>query len=57
MQDLSLPTYKLDLYWENPIANLANLEEKIATIYTQTDLIILPEIFNTGFTMDAKSSG
>jgi omega-amidase len=55
MQDLSVTLIQTDLYWENSIANLANLEEKIAQISTQTDLIILPEMFNTGFTMNAKS--
>ena len=54
MQDLSVTVIQTDLYWENPIANLASLEEKIAQISTQTDLIILPEMFNTGFTMNAK---
>lgn len=54
MQDLSVTLIQTDLYWENPTANLANLEEKIAQISTQTDLIILPEMFNSGFTMNAK---
>lgn len=55
MQDLSVTLIQTDLYWENPTANLANLEEKIAQISTPTDLIILPEMFNTGFTMNVKS--
>ncbi len=55
MYDLSVTLIQTDLYWENPTANLANLEEKIAQISTQTDLIILPEMFNTGFSMNAKS--
>ena len=55
MQDLSVTLIQTDLYWENPTANLANLEEKIAQISTQTDLIILPEMFNTGFTMNVKT--
>ncbi len=55
MQDLSVTLIQSDLYWENPTANLANLEEKIAQISTQTDLIILPEMFNSGFTMNAKA--
>ena len=55
MQNLSVTLIQTDLYWENPTANLANLEEKIAQIPTQTDLIILPEMFNSGFTMNAKS--
>ncbi|PWK28599.1 putative amidohydrolase [Arcicella aurantiaca] len=55
MQDLSVTIIQTDLYWENPTANLANLEEKIAQISSPTDLIILPEMFNTGFTMNVKS--
>ena len=55
MQDLSVTLIQTDLYWENPTANLANLEEKIAQISTQTDLIILPEMFNSGFTMNVKA--
>jgi omega-amidase len=55
MQDLSVTLIQTDLYWENPTANLASLEEKIAQISTQTDLIILPEMFNSGFTMNAKA--
>lgn len=55
MQDLSVTLIQTDLYWENPTANLANLEEKIAQVSTPTDLIILPEMFNTGFTMNVKS--
>ena len=55
MQDLSVTLIQTDLYWENPTANLANLEEKIAQISIQTDLIILPEMFNSGFTMNAKT--
>jgi omega-amidase len=55
MRDLSVTLIQTDLFWENPTANLANLEEKIAQIATPTDLIILPEMFNTGFTMNVKS--
>ncbi|MEA5458912.1 nitrilase family protein [Arcicella sp. LKC2W] len=55
MQNLSVTLIQTDLFWENPTANLANLEEKIAQISSPTDLIILPEMFNTGFTMNVKS--
>jgi len=43
-----------DLYWQDIDANLAMLEEKIWQIDEKTDLIILPEMFNTGFTMNAE---
>ena len=42
-----------DLYWQDIDANLAMLEEKIWQIDEKTDLIILPEMFNTGFSMNA----
>ena len=52
MQNLSVTLIQTNLYWENSTANLAMLEEKIAQITEPTDLIILPEMFNTGFTMN-----
>ena len=55
MQNLSVTLIQTDLFWENPTANLANLEEKMAQISLPTDLIILPEMFNTGFTMEVKA--
>jgi omega-amidase len=50
---LSITLFQTNPYWENPTANLADLEEKIAQI-DHTDLIILPEMFNTGFTMNVE---
>ena len=55
MKDLSVTIIQTNLFWENPTANLANLEEKMAQIPLPTDLIILPEMFTTGFTMNAKA--
>ena len=43
-----------DLYWQDIGANLAMFEEKIWKIEDETDLIILPEMFNTGFSMSAS---
>ena len=40
------------LYWEDPVANRAMLEEKIAEIDI-TDVIVLPEMFTTSFTNNA----
>ena len=53
MEDLSLSLIQADLIWEQPDANMAMLEEKIWTIES-TDLIVLPEMFTTGFTMNAE---
>jgi len=43
------------LIWENPIENRKNFEEKINNLPLGIDLIILPEMFTTGFTMKANS--
>ena len=42
------------LFWENPIANRNNFEEKINAISEKADLIVLPEMFTSGFTMNPK---
>jgi omega-amidase len=43
------------LFWHDPVANRAHLEEQIFTLPEPTDLIVLPEMFTTGFTMDARA--
>jgi len=43
-----------ELYWQNPEANRAMLEEKI-WLLPPTDLIVLPEMFTSGFTMQPDS--
>jgi len=43
-----------DLVWENPKANRIHFEEKINGINEPVDLIILPEMFSTGFTMNPE---
>jgi predicted amidohydrolase len=52
--ELTIIGIQADLVWENPIKNIAYFEEKINTLCKNTDLIILPEMFTTGFTMNAK---
>lgn len=43
------------LSWENPKANRNHFEEKINTIAEKVDLIVLPEMFSTGFTMNPEA--
>ncbi|MEM1135288.1 MAG: amidohydrolase [Bacteroidota bacterium] len=54
MQDLSITLIQTTIYWENVQANLSHLEEKIWELQDNTDIIILPEMFNTGFSMNAE---
>src|SRR5882757_6480218 len=51
MSALSFTTIQTDLFWEDKAANLQMLEEKISSINTKTEVVILPEMFSTGFSM------
>jgi omega-amidase len=43
-----------DLVWEDKAANFANLGKLISPLYGNTDLVVLPEMFNTGFSMNPE---
>lgn len=53
MSDIRITLVQTELYWENPVANRAMLEELLSDV-SSTDVIVLPEMFTTGFTMDAS---
>ncbi|WOD44835.1 amidohydrolase [Hwangdonia lutea] len=52
---LKIAIIQSDLVWENPEQNRNNFSKKIKHISEQVDVIILPEMFTTGFTMNAKA--
>jgi omega-amidase len=52
IQNLKIALIQTDLYWKDKVANLSMLEEKLFHLKGQADLIVLPELFPTGFTMD-----
>ncbi|MCU0448355.1 MAG: amidohydrolase [Bernardetiaceae bacterium] len=52
---LTVSLLQTDLHWEQPAANLAMLEEQIWQIGQPTDVILLPEMFTTGFSMNAPA--
>lgn len=54
IQNLRLALFQTDLYWQDRGANLAMLEEKIWSIQEPVDLMVLPEMFTTGFSMNAR---
>lgn len=49
-ETLKVTLIQSSLYWHDIDANLAMLEEKTWQIGQETDLIVLPEMFSTGFT-------
>ena len=51
--NLKVTIIQSELHWENVDANLAMFTDKINAIAEQTDIIVLPEMFTTGFSMDS----
>ena len=52
--ELKIALIQSDLVWENPKQNRINFTKKIEAISEAVDLIVLPEMFTSGFTMNAK---
>ncbi|MDF2449678.1 MAG: Nitrilase/cyanide hydratase and apolipoprotein N-acyltransferase [Bacteroidota bacterium] len=52
MQDLNITLIQTSLQWESPEKNLAQFDQLLHTISVETDIIVLPEMFTTGFTMN-----
>ena len=55
MSNLSVTIIQSNLHWEDKAANLRMFEEKIRSIQEKTEVVILPEMFNTGFSMNPKA--
>lgn len=53
--ELKVALIQTTLKWEDPKENRNMFSEKISTIPSDTDLIILPEMFTTGFTMTPEA--
>lgn len=54
MEPLKITTFQAYIFWENISRNLDNLANRISALRESTDLIILPEMFNTGFTNNVE---
>lgn len=51
MSSVTFTLIQTALHWEDKAANLAMLEEKIVAINRPTQVVLLPEMFSTGFSM------
>ena len=49
--NLLITVIQTDLHWENKAANLEMLGQKINAIKEKTEIVVLPEMFSTGFSM------
>lgn len=54
MSSLKFTLVQTLLRWENKEANLKMFEQKISTIHQPTHVVVLPEMFSTGFSMKAQ---
>lgn len=52
---LRITLLQTTLHWEDAAANLHALEQQLSPLTTTTDIIVLPEMFTSGFTMNASS--
>ncbi|OQY47977.1 MAG: amidohydrolase [Anaerolineaceae bacterium 4572_78] len=56
MQDLKVTLVQTDTLWQNPKRNRDMLSRTIDKLNDPTDLVVLPEMFSTGFTIDSVAN-
>ncbi|GJM34919.1 MAG: nitrilase family protein [Saprospiraceae bacterium] len=55
MQDLKITLVQSELDWEDKAANFRRFDQWLTPLKGQSDLVILPEMFTTGFSMNAAA--
>ncbi len=55
MENLRITTVQSILHWEDVGSNLAMFDDRLSGLKGKTDLVILPEMFTTGFSMAAPA--
>ena len=53
--ELSVALVQATLAWEAPSRNIEHFDQVLSTLPTSTDLVVLPEMFSTGFTMEPQN--
>lgn len=51
MDNLKISIFQTDIAWHDRESNLRKIESLLEQVDPATDLVVLPEMFNTGFTM------
>ncbi len=54
MSSLTVTLIQSDMHWEDKAANISMFTDKINSIEEKTEIIILPEMFTTGFSMQPE---
>jgi omega-amidase len=55
MSDLKIALVQSELAWEDPDANRDHFERALEDLPRDVDLVLLPEMFSTGFSMNAEA--
>lgn len=55
MDVLRITTLQTDICWENKQENLRLLHEQLKKLRGETEIVVLPEMFSTGFTMNSEA--
>ena len=53
---LRVSLVQFEIAWEDPLANCSFLEERLQQLVNQTDVVVLPEMFSTGFSMNDQGA-
>src|SRR5690606_17314512 len=54
MHSLTIALIQTDIVWEDKLANLKHLETEIANLAAGVQVVVLPEMFSTGFSMQPE---
>lgn len=54
VNDIKIAIIQTSLFWEDVDKNLEIFTKKISNIKNKADLVVLPEMFSTGFSMNSK---
>ena len=54
MESIRISIIQTDIVWENKQENLRLLHEKLQSLRGITEIVVLPEMFSTGFSMQSK---
>lgn len=54
MQRLKIATYPMKIAWADPEENLRDVEAMAHKVSADTDILVLPELFSTGFVQDSE---
>jgi len=53
-ETLNVAVFQFDLAWENPAENRTTIDKWLHQLVAKTDVVFLPEMFNTGFSMNVS---